>query len=381
MPVAATGQVNKAHERRENRVKRVALVQVGYGVVGGAVISQVLEQRAAWRERLGLDVRIAAVSGRSGAVAMESDEEIPTETLQNLTRKNGAHQSSTGMPLVNIVEQVTNADAVIVVDAAAGEGTTDCLVDCLERGGGAVLSNKAPISLPASDPRTGKLWAEAGSGGRLRYEATCGAGLPVISTMRTLLDTGDEVIEISGALSGTLGAIFSDVAQKTPFSEAVERAKDNGYTEPDPRDDLSGLDVARKALILARTTGRMVDLDVVGVQSLVPASLLDVDIETFMENLDTSDNEIARMAEQAASHRSSLKYIASLREDGSISVGLKAVPRSTVLGALQGPENIVSIRTRRYDEYPTVISGPGAGADVTAAGMLGDVLALAHDMC
>ena len=362
-------------------MKRVALVQVGYGVVGGAVISQVLEQRAAWREALDLDVRIAAVAGRDGAVAIEADGEIAPERLSGLTRGSRNRPAPLGVPLGGIVAQVRDADAVIVSDAAAGEGTAECLVDCLARGGGAVLSNKAPITLPSSDPRTKALWDEAKTGGRLRYEATCGAGLPVISTMRTLLNTGDEVIEITGAVSGTLGAIFSDVAQGTPFSEAVERAKDNGYTEPDPRDDLSGLDVARKAVILARTAGRMVDLDAVTVETLVPSDLYDVDITTFMENLDSADAEIARMAAQAASNRSSLKYIASLPEDGTITVGLKAVPRSTVLGALQGPENIVSIRTRRYDDYPTVISGPGAGAEVTAAGMLGDVLSLAREMC
>jgi homoserine dehydrogenase len=362
-------------------VKRVALVQVGYGVVGGAVIAQVLEQRASWREALGLDVRIAAVAGRDGAVAIETDGEITPDVLKGLTRTSRNRPSALGVPLGEIVAQVRDADVVIVSDAAAGEGTTDCLVDCLERGGGAVLSNKAPLSLAGSDPRTKALWDQAKTGGRLRYEATCGAGLPVISTMRTLLNTGDEVIEITGAVSGTLGAIFSDVAQGTAFSEAVERAKDNGYTEPDPRDDLSGLDVARKALILARTAGRVVDLDAISVETLVPQELLDVDIRTFMENLDVSDAEIARMAAQAASNRSSLKYIASLPENGTITVGLKSVPRSTVLGALQGPENIVSIRTRRYDDYPTVISGPGAGAAVTAAGMLGDVLSLAREIC
>jgi homoserine dehydrogenase len=363
-------------------VKRVALVQVGYGAVGGAVISQVLEHRATWRDVLGMDVRIAAVAGRNGAVAMEEPgRELAPKILQGLTRRGQQQHDPIGVPLEKIVSRIENADAIIVSDAAAGEGTTDCLVDCLERGGGIVLSNKAPMSLSMSDPRAGVIWAQARTGGRLRYEATCGAGLPVISTMRTLLDTGDEVLEISGALSGTLGAIFSDVASNTPFSEAVERAKDNGYTEPDPRDDLSGLDVARKALILARTAGRMVDLDVVSVQSLVPDELLEVDIETFMDRLDMSDAEIAKMASKAASHRSSLKYIASLPEDGSISVGVQAVPRSTVLGALQGPENIVSVRTRRYDDYPTVISGPGAGAAVTAAGMLGDVLDLAREMC
>jgi homoserine dehydrogenase len=362
------------------RVKRVALVQVGYGVVGGAVISQVLAHREYWREALGLDVRVAAVAGRNGAVAIETRGEIGQDTLRGLTRRGASRPEALGVPLGEIVAQVNEADVVIVLDAAAGEETTDCLVDALNRGAGAVLSNKAPLALPGSDPRTAALWDQAGTYGRLRYESTCGAGLPVISTLRTLLDTGDEVLEITGALSGTLGAIFSDVAVGTPFSEAVQRARDLGYTEPDPRDDLSGLDVARKALILARTAGRKIDIDTVPVQSLVPDELLNVDIPTFLDELDSSDAEIAGMAAEASSRRSSLKYIASLREDGSVNVGLRSVPRSTVMGALQGPENIVSFRTRRYDDYPTVISGPGAGADVTAAGMLGDAISLARGM-
>lgn len=361
-------------------MKRVALVQIGYGTVGGTVISQVLENRDRWRERLGLDVRIAAVVGRQGAVALEQGDEIGTATLQALTRRATASPEPIGVPVHEVVGHIESADAVIVSDAAIGEETADCHVDALERGAGVVLSNKAPMSLSSTDPRTDVLWGHAKTGGRLRYEGTCGAGLPVISTLRTLLDTGDELIDITGALSGTLGAIFSDVAVGTPFSEAVERAKDAGYTEPDPRDDLSGLDVARKAMILARTAGRMINLDVIPVQSLVPDHLMDVDIPTFMEELDVADAEIARLASDASSRRSALKYIATLKENGRVEVGLRAIPRSTVLGALQGPENIVSFRTERYDEYPTVVSGPGAGAAVTAAGMLGDVLGLAREM-
>jgi homoserine dehydrogenase len=361
-------------------VKRVALVQVGFGVVGGAVISQVLELREHWREALGLDVRIAAVAGRDGAVAMEQGGEIDAQALRSLGRNGKNRPEALGIPLMEITRQIQDADVVIVSDAAAGEGPTDCLVDALDYGAGVVLSNKAPLSLPWSDPRVRTLWSHAASGGRMRYEATAGAGLPVISTLRTLLDTGDEVLEITGALSGTMGAIFSEVAGGMAFSEAVTRAKELGYTEPDPRDDLSGLDVARKALILARTMGRELDLGVIPVQSLVPDRLMRVDVDTFLDELDMSDAEIARLASEAGSRRSSLKYVASLKENGAVEVGLRSIPRSTVLGALQGPENVVSFRTRRYDDYPTVVSGPGAGADVTAAGMLGDVLALARDM-
>jgi homoserine dehydrogenase len=266
------------------------------------------------------------------------------------------------------------------MDAAAGVATADCLVGALEHGAGVVLSNKAPLALPASDPRSKALWSQIGSSGRLRYEATCGAGLPVISTLRTLLDTGDEVLEVTGALSGTFGAIFSSVGAGEAFAAAVRDAKENGYTEPDPRDDLSGLDVARKALILARTMGREIDLDSVQVESLVPESLVDVDVPTFLDRLSEMDSHIGALSQEAQGQDATLKYVATIAENGDVAVGLRQISKSTVLGALQGPENIVSFRTRRYDEYPTVISGPGAGAGVTAAGMLGDSLALARAM-
>lgn len=359
-------------------MKKIALVQIGYGTVGGAVIQQVVAQRAAWHEMLNIDVRIAAVAGKNGVVLQEGESELTDEQLLACCNQRGA--AATGTALTDIVPAIQNADAVILMDAAAGDATTDALVNALNSGGGVVLSNKAPMALPHSDQRTSALWDHAGIGGRLKYEATCGAGLPVISTLQSLLGTCDEVIEIVGALSGTFGAIFSSVADGNSFSDSVTDAKANGYTEPDPRDDLSGLDVARKALILARTMGRQINLDEIDVQSLVPDSLADVSIPEFMAGLHISNDEIGPQSTRARVDNAALKYVATVRPEGKIEVGLKPVPLTTVLGALQGPENVVSFRTKRYDDYPTVISGPGAGADVTAAGMIADALSLAQDM-
>jgi homoserine dehydrogenase len=234
------------------------------------------------------------------------------------------------------------------------------------------------MALPIIDERSRTLWGAAGPGGRVRYEATCGAGLPVISTLRTLLDTGDEIVQITGSLSGTFGAICSDVAAGKSFSTAVRGAKANGYTEPDPRDDLSGLDVARKALILARTMGRAVNLDQIDVESLVPEHLRDVGVEEFLDRVSDADEEIGHLAYEAREMGETLKYVATIPADGPIQVGIRSIPTSTVLGALQGPENIVSFRTKRYDTYPLVVTGPGAGAAVTAAGMTGNMLNLAR---
>ena len=359
-------------------MKKLALVQVGYGTVGGAVIRQVIANRSMWRQALDLDVRIAAVAGKNGVVLAETADELSDEQLLACCNQRGAQ--ATGPELTGITDTIANADVVIVMDAAAGEATADALVAALNAGAGAVLSNKAPMALPLSDDRAAILWNHAGLGGHLRYEATCGAGLPVISTLQSLLATGDDVIEIVAAASGTFGAIFSSVASGMAFSEAVADAKAMGYTEPDPRDDLSGLDVARKALILARTMGRPIDLDQIRVQSLVPASLADVSVDDFLAGLHISNEEIGPMALRAREDNAALKYVATVTPTGEIEVGLKPVPTSTVLGALQGPENVVSFRTKRYDVYPTVVSGPGAGAEVTAAGMIADALSLTLDM-
>lgn len=360
-------------------MKRVSLVQVGFGTVGGALIEHVIEQRALWRECFGLEVVIAAVAGRSGATVAGDADGLDDATLRKLVgdRRSGAGGAAHG-PLTDALPRIATAGPAIVLDAAAGEGTADTDVQALDLGAGVVLSNKAPLALPMSDPRTARLWSETGSTGRLKFEATCGAGLPVISTLQSLLDTGDRIQEISGTLSGTFGAIFSAVGSGAPFSEAVRDAKAEGYTEPDPRDDLSGLDVARKGLILSRTMGNMIDLDDIAVQSLVPAHLVDAGIDEYLARLSDQDPDIARQAEEAGAADMSLKYVMHWQRDQGVTVGLGSVPRSTVLGALQGPENIVSFRTDRYDRYPCVVSGPGAGAAVTAAGMLADMLTLAH---
>jgi len=359
-------------------MKRVSLVQVGFGTVGGALIDQVVENRPLWRDRFGIDVTIVAVAGRAGATIAGDARGLSDATLRHLVegRRLGTEGAGQGS-LADALPVLAQAGPTIVLDAGAGDGTVDIDVQALLLGAGVVLSNKAPLALPVSDPRSSALWAETSSTGRLKFEATCGAGLPVISTLQSLLDTGDRVREISGTLSGTFGAIFSAVGSEVPFSQAVRDAKAQGYTEPDPRDDLSGLDVARKGLILSRTMGNMVDLDDIEVHSLVPGHLADVSIDEFLERLSELDPDIANQARESRKSGLALKYVMNWQADRGVTVGLGRVPRSTVLGALQGPENIVSFRTDRYDRYPCMVSGPGAGAAVTAAGMLADMLTLA----
>jgi homoserine dehydrogenase len=366
-------------------VSRVTLVQVGMGTVGGEAIEQAIANRDRWWGAHGLDVRIGAVIGLGGALVTPEPDGLDDGLLHGLVHSRRAGQAlreaAAGRELIEAPEAIAilvNQGPVILMDAAAGDETAPLDARALASGAGVVLSNKAPLALPLQNPLAAELWATAGPRGHLRYEATCGAGLPVISTLRSLLDSGDEPIEIVGALSGTLGAIFTDLGNQASFSQAVRSAKANGFTEPDPRDDLSGLDVARKALILARTIGRRVNIDEIAVENLVPAALQgqSVGVPEFMDRLEELDAEWARRAEAARASGSTLKYVATIPSEGPIAVGVREVSTSSLLGALQGPENVVVIRTARYDANPLTIVGPGAGAAVTAAGMTSDMLAL-----
>jgi homoserine dehydrogenase len=357
-------------------MKHLRIVQIGFGTVGGAVLQQIGDHREQWRSRLGLEVSVAAFGGRDGAVCVDLESGISAEECAERVRARRAGQEDAGhrTPWKSVITQTAAAGHSVVMDAASGDATATLDAAALEAGAGVVLSNKAPLALPANDPRGRLLWSEATAIGRLRYEATVGAGLPVISTLHSLQDTGDTVLRMQGMLSGTFGAIFSDVASGTPFSQAVRSAKDAGFTEPDPRDDLSGLDVARKALILARSVGHAVELDDIDVRSFVPDTLAAVSVEAFLDGLIELDDEIRALGRDASRDGGVLKYIATVGQNGEVAVGLDSVATTSVLAALRGPENAVSFQTRRYDVHPAVVSGPGAGAAVTAAGMIGDML-------
>lgn len=217
-------------------------------------------------------------------------------------------------------------------------------------------------------------------GGLFRYEATVGAGLPVIQTLRSLLDTGDALTGIEGVLSGTLAWLFNRYDGSAPFSELVAEARALGYTEPDPRDDLSGTDVARKLVILAREAGASLSLTDVDIESLVPEALRQVSRDEFLSRLHELDTPMQARLDAARATGRSLRYLAQLDADGGARVGL-AMPEpghASLYSRLT--DNLIQFRTRRYADNPLVVQGPGAGADVTAAGVFGDILAIARTL-
>jgi homoserine dehydrogenase len=363
----------------------IRVIQIGVGTVGGEVVRQLYAGRERWRRDFGLDVVLSALVGRAGALLPRGDAlalDVAEAALERRRRGGSlaAVAGTTEATPAEAIERVVGMGSTVVIDSAVGEQTAEIDVLALERGAGVVLSNKAPLTLPWASPVCQSLWRAVGLDGRLRYEATCGAGLPVMSTLRALLDTGDEPREILAAVSGTLGAIFSEIESGRSFSIAVHAAVERGYTEPDPRDDLNGLDVARKALILARTIGRTDDLVDVAVENLVPSSLSadsGVSVAAFLEQTTDLDDVFARRAAAARETGCALRYAADVTPTGTLAAGVRSVPTASVLGALRGPENAVSIRTARYDVHPLGVSGPGAGPAVTAAGMIADLLALA----
>jgi aspartokinase/homoserine dehydrogenase 1 len=217
----------------------------------------------------------------------------------------------------------------------------------------------------------------AEQGVQYRYETTVGAGLPVVQTVQDLVDTGDRIRSIRGAVSGTLTFLFSALRTGASFSDAVRAAIDRGYAEPDVRDDLSGTDVARKFLTLARTAGHPLERDDVQVESLVPDALADRPYDAFLDRLGTVDERWRARSEAAAAEGAVLQYVGRFSADG-IDVGVRHVPEDEAFGRLDGQDNLFEVTTDRYAEAPLVVRGPGAGPAVTAAGVLADVLKVAR---
>ncbi|MBK8045949.1 MAG: hypothetical protein IPK16_01705 [Anaerolineales bacterium] len=213
--------------------------------------------------------------------------------------------------------------------------------------------------------------------GRTRWETTCGAALPVIVTLNRLLASGDNVRRIAGTFSGTLGYVMTGLEAGRPFSEVVREAHKRGYTEPDPRDDLGGVDVARKALILARGLGWRMEMTDVQVRGLYPAEMSRLSVAQFLEALPALDVEFGDRVATAAADGKVLRYVATI-EDGKCRVGLTLVDAASPLGRLTGTDNLVEFYTAWYDPNPLVIQGRGAGADVTASGVLSDVVELGY---
>jgi len=261
----------------------------------------------------------------------------------------------------------------IIIDCSASDAVAAHYADWLARGIHVVTPNKQAGAGPLARYQAIRE-ASLHSGARFRYEATVGAGLPVIQTLRDLIDTGDVLQSVEGIFSGTLAWLFNRFDGSQPFSALVLEALALGYTEPDPRDDLSGTDVARKLVILAREAGLSLSLGEVKVESLVPQSLAGLDREQFLARLPEADAAMKSRYLSAHAQGKVLRYVARLDSVGNASVGLVEVAGDHAFAHLRLTDNIVQFSTLRYSENPLVVQGPGAGPEVTAAGVFADLL-------
>jgi aspartokinase/homoserine dehydrogenase 1 len=217
-------------------------------------------------------------------------------------------------------------------------------------------------------------------GVKFLYETNVGAGLPVINTLQGLIASGDRFIKIEGVLSGTLSFIFNQFVPGKSFAEVVKQAKEKGYTEPDPREDLSGMDVARKILILSREIGLKLEFSDITIEKIIPQNCQDAStVDDFFVELDKSNAFFENMVNEAYQQGKVLRYIATL-ENQKITIGLKAIDEKHPFYQMDGADNVIAFTTKRYFDRPLVIKGPGAGAEVTASGVFADIVSLGSNL-
>jgi aspartokinase/homoserine dehydrogenase 1 len=275
--------------------------------------------------------------------------------------------------LESFISSVSQSLNAVFVDVTSSPAIAEKTANILKKGISVVSASKLANAMNQDYYDSIRKNSEA-AGALFKYETNVGAGLPIIETLHTLINTGDTINKIEGIMSGTLSYLFSQFDGSIPFSELVKSAQENGYTEPDPRDDLNGVDVGRKILILARETGAQLEFDDVSIQSLIPENMDPAfSVDEFLEQLSKYDDKFLNMYTSASREDKMLRYIATW--DGqNATVELKAVGIKNPFYHQNGRENFIVFTTKRYKDTPMIIKGHGAGAEVTAAGVLGDIL-------
>jgi aspartokinase/homoserine dehydrogenase 1 len=344
---------------------------IGPGKVGTALLDQIAAAAPRLKREANLDLRLRALA-TSRRMALDGRGSDGSDWRERVAAAGEACDLSRFADHVH----TSHLPHAIIVDCSASDAVAAHYPAWLAAGIHIVTPNKQAGAGPIDRYRAIRQAAEKGSA-RFRYEATVGAGLPVITTLRDLIDTGDEILAVEGIFSGTLAWLFNSYDGSAPFSQLVRKARDLGYTEPDPRDDLSGTDVARKLVILAREAGWEMSLGDIKVENLVPEALQAVSLDQFMAQLEQLDAAMAQRLAAARVRDRVLRYVASLKRDGSASVGLIELPRDHAFANIRLTDNVVQFSTKRYCDNPLVVQGPGAGPEVTAAGVFADLLRVA----
>ncbi|HEX8941943.1 MAG TPA: bifunctional aspartate kinase/homoserine dehydrogenase I [Gemmatimonadaceae bacterium] len=344
---------------------------VGAGSVGGEFLRQLNSQLARLKQDFDVDLRVRAVA--TSKRMLLADRAIDLDRWSQTLESNGEPLDLDRLAAHVHADHLPHA---ALVDCTASDAVARQYESWLARGIHVITPNKRAN---ASDMEYYRALRRSNRavGAHYLYETTVGAALPIIQTLRDLVQTGDEISEIEGILSGTLSFLFNSFDGTRPFSALVDEARSLGYTEPDPRDDLSGMDVARKMVILAREMGLPLALADVDLRSLVPEALQRGTVAEFLAALPRHDGEMEALRNDAVASGKVLRFVGRVSRNAQASVGLRAYPTSHPFARVQLTDNIVLFRTRRYSENPLVVQGPGAGREVTAAGVFADLLRLA----
>jgi homoserine dehydrogenase len=355
-------------------MKKAPLVIFGAGKVGCALVRQLTEAAPLHYTRDGLLFSVVAWCDSTGAALDERGLSIESLAAIEAEKTRGVPLAETAYGYaqsdLQAVVDVAGTDGCIVVDLTASDATAGALEYALRCGYQVVMANKLPLA--ASQATFDRLVA----GGRTRYESTVGSAVPIIATARAIMRAADRVDAVRGALSGTLGFLCTGLEGGRTFSGLMLEAMQRGYTEPDPRVDLGGQDVARKALILARTLGWRLEMADVTLAALVGQETGALPLSDFLAGLPDLDASFADQVRRAVLDGKVLRYVAELRA-GQVSVGLQAVSQDSALGRLRGNDNLVAFSTRCYPDEPLILQGRGAGVDAAAAGVHADLVALA----
>ncbi|MBV9924783.1 MAG: bifunctional aspartate kinase/homoserine dehydrogenase I [Acidobacteria bacterium] len=344
---------------------------VGTGLIGGTFLDQLGARLSKLHERRSIDVRVRGVM--SSRRMLLDDRTLDLSNWRDDLSGRGADSDIERFAEHVLAEHLPHA---CIIDATSDAAVAARYSEWLDRGINVITPNKKGNTGTLAQYRAVREAARR-RGRYFLYETNVGAGLPVIHTLRDLLDTGDEVLKIEGVLSGTLSYIFNTFDGRVPFSQVVREAHARGYTEPDPREDLSGMDVARKLVILAREMGTEVELEDVQVESLVPEDLRAASVEEYFESLGRYDAAVAARLSAARERGEVLRYVGTIEPGGKVSASLRPYPLAHPFAGLSESDNVVSYRTARYDVQPMIVRGPGAGPAVTAAGVFADLLRLA----
>jgi aspartokinase/homoserine dehydrogenase 1 len=349
----------------------VSIGLIGPGVVGGVLLDQLSSQIPRLSRDLKLDLRVRGI--------MTSKQMLLANGEVKLDKWRETLKSGAGVEAADLTKfaQHVHADHLphaIIIDCSSSEEVAARYPEWLAAGIHIVTPNKKANS--ADSAFYARLHEARRQGGaHYLYEATVGAGLPIIQTLRDLRETGDEIRRIEGILSGTLAYLFNVWDGSESFSAVVRDAKAKGYTEPDPRDDLSGMDFARKVIILGREMGLNIELKDVELESLVPPALASCSAQEFLDRLHEFDGPMAERLEQARARNRVLRYVGSVdASTGKASVGLVELERSHTFANINLTDNVVRFMTQRYNQNPLVVQGPGAGPEVTAGGVFADLL-------